>query len=107
MHVILSYRSDFEKILKHLWTFWLDKAKEKTDKIETSEQKNTLLTEYHSSFTNKFTDLLQNSSFEDLPNKFIEKAEEAIQIGKVCLSEDESLWRYVRILKYSTCILYR
>jgi len=47
---------------------------------------NTLLTEYHSSFTNKFTDLLQNSSFEDLPNKFIEKSEEAFQIGKVCPS---------------------
>ncbi len=39
MHVILSYRSDFAKILKDFWTFWLDKAKEKIDKIATSEQK--------------------------------------------------------------------
>ncbi|CAF3674935.1 unnamed protein product [Rotaria sp. Silwood1] len=79
----------FENILKNRWAFWLDEAKEKIDAIETFQQKFNLLKEFDYSFINKLTNLLEKSSFNDLLTKIISQPEEAIHIGKICLSENE------------------
>ncbi|CAF4009294.1 unnamed protein product, partial [Rotaria sp. Silwood1] len=67
-----------------------DEAKEKIDAIETFQQKFNLLKEFDYSFINKLTNLLEKSSFNDLLAKIISQPEEAIHIGKICLSENES-----------------
>ncbi|CAF4848103.1 unnamed protein product, partial [Rotaria sp. Silwood1] len=51
----------FQNVLKDRWAFWLD----------------------------KLTHTLQNSKFNHLLENFIEKPEEAIQVGQVCLSAEE------------------
>ncbi|CAF4240285.1 unnamed protein product [Rotaria sp. Silwood2] len=79
----------FENVLKDRWAFWLDKVKEKIDAIETSQGKNSLLKTFKSSFIDEINILLRNCNFNDLLEKFIEKPEEAIHIGKVCLAEKE------------------
>ncbi|CAF4444581.1 unnamed protein product, partial [Rotaria magnacalcarata] len=81
----------FENILKNRWAFWLDKVKNSIDDIETSQGKNILLNQFDSSFIKAIADVLQKTNFDSLLEKFIEKPEEAIQIGKVCLSENEVL----------------
>ncbi|CAM4953543.1 unnamed protein product [Rotaria socialis] len=81
----------FENILKNRWAFWLDKVKNSIDDIETSQGKNILLNQFDSSFIKAIADVLQKTNFDSLLEKFIEKPEEAVQIGKVCLSEDEVL----------------
>ncbi|CAF1433290.1 unnamed protein product, partial [Didymodactylos carnosus] len=78
-----------ETILKDRWAFWLDEAKEKIDAVETSYKKNALLKEYNNSFIKELTKLLEGCSLDDLFEKFVEKPEETIQIGKVCLSEKD------------------
>ncbi|CAF1312704.1 unnamed protein product [Adineta steineri] len=75
----------FENILKNRWAFWLDEAKDQIDVIETPQQKNALLEKYDSLFIDHITNLLRTSNLSEL----IDKPEEAIQIGKVYLSENE------------------
>ncbi|CAF1555499.1 unnamed protein product, partial [Didymodactylos carnosus] len=59
------------------------------DAVETSYIKNALLKEYKNSFIKELTKLLEGCSLDDLFEKFVEKPEETIQIGKVCLSEKD------------------
>ncbi|CAF3556836.1 unnamed protein product, partial [Rotaria sp. Silwood2] len=60
----------FENVLKDRWAF-------------------CLLKKFKSSFIDEINILLRNCNFNDLLEKFIEKPEEAIHIGKVCLAEKE------------------
>ncbi|CAF4880302.1 unnamed protein product, partial [Rotaria magnacalcarata] len=93
----------FENILKNRWAFWLDKVKNNIDDIETSQGKNILLNQFDSSFVKAIADALRKTNFDSLLEKFIEKPEEAIQIGKVCLSENEVLRAKKCFEKAITC----
>jgi hypothetical protein len=79
----------FENILKNRWAFWLDHAKEDIEKIETCQGKSDLLQKFDSHFREILNKLLQKPTFENLLEDFLSQPEEAIQIGKVCLSKNE------------------
>ncbi|CAF1411613.1 unnamed protein product [Adineta steineri] len=79
----------FENVLKNRWAFWLDKVKKEVDAIENFQQKSNLLKEFKTSFIEELKERLDKASFEDLLSKFIDQPEDAIHIGKVCISENE------------------
>ncbi|CAF4138501.1 unnamed protein product [Rotaria sordida] len=93
----------FQNVLKDRWAFWLDKAKDDIDAIKTSGQKSSLLNKYDSSFIGELTRTLENSSFNHLLKNFIERPEEAMQVGQVCLSVEEFSMAKMCFEKAVTC----
>jgi hypothetical protein len=97
-----EFVNTFENILKNRWTFWLDQAKEDIEKIETCQGKTDLLQEFDSHFQKILNKLLQKPTFENLLEDFLSQPEEAIQIGKVCLSKTNFQWQNLVLRKESS-----
>jgi golgin subfamily B member 1 len=83
----------FEKCLKDKWAFWLDEAKKDIDKITASSEKVQLIDRFKGELIVKMQRMMEMSnSFGDLLLQVVDKPEEALIIGKVCVKYE--IWKY-------------
>jgi preprotein translocase subunit SecA len=83
----------FEKSLKDKWAFWLDEIKKEIDKINASSEKMKLINNFKETFIKKMQNTIESSnSFSSLLLKLVDKPEEALAIGKVCVKYE--IWAY-------------
>merc|ERR1719204_2273163 len=84
---VIEPLDELENILKDHWAFWLDSKKNDIEKVESQSQLKVLLKSFEDEFIAVQKSIVNNGSYKDLLQNFINTPEAATKLGRAHFSK--------------------